>query len=281
MSGFDPRWLALREPADQRSRAVDLMRLALYPTSDQQSAQFLDLGCGTGATLRALAPLGPSQQAWTLIDHDPDLLAAARTELTRWSDAHRGTGDRLQLKKGDRTLTIRFRRADLRALDFDLTDVDLVTCSALLDLVSQDWAYALCTLLAETRTPFLALLTYSGGVQLRGGDALSVRMSQLFDRHMRTDKGFGPALGGDAANVIGSRLMAAGYDVSLRASPWVLGQADAALATELARGWASAVQDMLTREPEDLDPAAWLAGLGDAPAITVPHWDLYAVWPTV
>ncbi|MBL6430807.1 MAG: hypothetical protein HPM95_04840 [Alphaproteobacteria bacterium] len=38
----------------------------------------LDLGAGTGATLRALAPHIAAPQAWRLAEHDPALITRAR-----------------------------------------------------------------------------------------------------------------------------------------------------------------------------------------------------------
>ena len=67
MSGFSAEWLALREPYDQaaRSRSVlDAVRAALCPAC--RGVRVTDLGCGTGSTLRAVAPLLPAHQHWRL-----------------------------------------------------------------------------------------------------------------------------------------------------------------------------------------------------------------------
>jgi trans-aconitate methyltransferase len=73
-------WLALREPADAAARAADLvehLRRAL-PATDLRVIH--DLGCGTGAMARWLAPLLPGPQHWVLHDRDRDLLEVAVTD---------------------------------------------------------------------------------------------------------------------------------------------------------------------------------------------------------
>lgn len=47
----------------------------------------VDLGCGTGANLRATCSLLPKDQTWRLVDNDEALLRAARDELSAWADS--------------------------------------------------------------------------------------------------------------------------------------------------------------------------------------------------
>jgi len=81
LSGFDPGWLALREPADARARDRGLAARLAAAFAGRESIRVTDLGCGTGANLRATAPLLPPRQPWTPVDHDPALLAAPRAAL--------------------------------------------------------------------------------------------------------------------------------------------------------------------------------------------------------
>lgn len=73
VSGFDPTWLALREPADHRSRNQDVADALAARFALRDSVNVVDLGCGTGSNLRAMAELLPKNQSWTLVDHDPAL----------------------------------------------------------------------------------------------------------------------------------------------------------------------------------------------------------------
>ena len=85
MSGFSAQWLSLREPVDHRSRN-DVVRDAATGLFDGRGdASIVDLGCGAGSNLRALAPHLPRIQSWRLVDHDPALLTVARAALSAWA----------------------------------------------------------------------------------------------------------------------------------------------------------------------------------------------------
>ena len=73
-------WLALREPADAAARAGDLVEHMVRRLPSPERWVIHDIGCGTGAMGRWLAPQLPGPQHWVLRDHDRDLLgiAAAR-----------------------------------------------------------------------------------------------------------------------------------------------------------------------------------------------------------
>ncbi len=104
MGDFSTDWLALREPADSRSRSTRLVgsllaRLAAStpppgaePSPSRQTLRILDLGCGTGANLRYLAPrlgLAPGagpwvRQDWICVDRDLKLLADLTRRTADW-----------------------------------------------------------------------------------------------------------------------------------------------------------------------------------------------------
>ena len=77
MSGFSASWLALREPYDRRARNADVLNAMAARFREQSSIAVVDLGCGTGSTLRAISPRLPAQQNWRLVDNDLSLLAHA------------------------------------------------------------------------------------------------------------------------------------------------------------------------------------------------------------
>ncbi|MEL7014277.1 MAG: class I SAM-dependent methyltransferase, partial [Pseudomonadota bacterium] len=74
--GFDPEWLALREPADHAARDATLLGRAV--TAAGPAPVILDLACGTGSTLRAVAPHMQVHAVWRLVDNDLALLEHAR-----------------------------------------------------------------------------------------------------------------------------------------------------------------------------------------------------------
>ncbi len=97
----------------------------------------VDLGCGTGANLRATCSLLPNNQTWRLVDSDEALLRAARDELSAWADSAETAGPHLHLKKGYATIWVEFAvsRSGDRYWMQRLTGLPaLVTASALFDL---------------------------------------------------------------------------------------------------------------------------------------------------
>jgi SAM-dependent methyltransferase len=217
--GFSSAWLALREPADRAARDAALMAAAVDAAGP--APLILDLGCGTGATRRALASSLPEGARWLLVDHDPVLLALAEAPDARTIEA------------------------DLSALEtLPWEQVTLVTCSALLDLVSADWLDRLFAILSEKRLPLYAALSYNGVMVWDPPDPLDTAITSAFNDHQRRDKGFGPALGPDAVPGAVARLEIEGFSVQTAASPWRLSHAQTAMQAELFQGIASAAAEL-------------------------------------
>ena len=182
MTGFSADWLALREPYDGRARNRDVLEAVVAAVGERTSIGVVDLACGTGATLRAIGAHLPARQDWRLVDNDLSLLA--RT-----------------VRPDGPGLTVTAVPVDLnRDLEAALDGpIDLVTTSALLDLVSGAWLERFAVEAAARRLPVYAALSYDGRVALDPCDPADDAIIAAFNRHQQTDKGFGPALGPDAA----------------------------------------------------------------------------------
>ena len=217
-AGFAGDWLALRAAADSRARHPRLTRAAAAWLKHRCEAPhpILDLGAGSGNNLRHLAPRLPGPQRWTLWDQDPDLLAAALADASP-HDAHGGNVMR-QVRTAD--------LADLSAAD--LAGTQLVTASALLDLVSARWLSQLVDACAHEGTALLLTLSVDGSRGFldakgrRQDDAEDAWATTLFHAHQRRNKGLGAALGPEAPSCLVRRLQARGYRVHQRPSPWCL-----------------------------------------------------------
>ena len=245
MSGFSAQWLDLREPVDHRSRSVELGRRLARHFEGWRPISVVDLGCGTGSNLRATAPLLGPDQGWTLVDYDQALLDAAGERLAAWADGADKQDNRLILFKGAKRLTVEFRRADI-AGDLDTAlgpSANLVTASAFFDLVSAEFIGRFAAAVAKRKTAFFTVLTYDGDQRWTPEHDADAAMAEAFHAHQASDKGFGPAAGPNAPDVLGEAFTSAGYSVEEADSAWRLGEADAALITDLARGFADAVRE--------------------------------------
>jgi hypothetical protein len=266
MSGFSAEWLALREPYDLRARDATVLEAVAAAFHDQPAVAVVDLACGAGASLRAIGPRLPLRQSWRLVDNDLGLLART-VELAR--PPH---------------LSVQARAVDLArdlepALDGPL---DLITCSALLDLVSEPWLERLAVEAAARRLPVYAALSYDGRATLKPSDAFDAQMVAAVNRHQRRDKGFGPALGPQAAAVAVARFEAVGYGVMQGRSDWAFGPDDRNIQDAILAGWATAARE-LGDVPLDRI-AAWFTHRRELVAdgrasLQIGHIDLFAAPP--
>jgi SAM-dependent methyltransferase len=245
MSGFDARWLDLREPADHRSRNEELARMLGRHFGRRGLVCVLDLGCGTGSNLRATAPLLAAEQHWVLVDHDQTLLDAAVARLSAWASAAERRDGHLHLLKGGRQITVRLRRVDLAR---DLAGVfevrpNLVTASALFDLASADFIAAAAAEVVRSRAAFYTVLTYNGMQRWTPKHEADAAMASAFRSHQASDKGFGEAAGPIAPALLAAAFDAAGYSVSEGDSAWRLEAGDEALIGGLVPGFVAAVRE--------------------------------------
>jgi hypothetical protein len=162
-----------------------------------------------------------------------------------------------------------------------LAAADLVTASALFDLVSRSWADALIAAASHARAALLAVLSYDGRIGWTPADPFDPRIRQLLNRHQRTDKGFGPALGPEAARWLERQARRAGAVVISRSSDWRLNGGQAALQRALLPGLVAAARAIAPAEEGAID--GWLKDRlatveADGSALRVGHRDLFAAW---
>lgn len=282
MSGFSAEWLMLREPYDAAARAATLIA-ELPPPGDGTRRSVVDLAAGTGANLRYLAPRLTGAQDWRLVDHDGRLLDAAAPALRSWASElgatveSRGT----QLLVSARAFECRISlekldlASDLHALK--LSTGDLVTCSALLDLVGDPWLRELADRCRSARAAVAFALTYDGRMVATPADPLDEHALALFNRHQRRDKGFGPALGPAAAEAAIQIFGERGYAIAAESSDWRLGPEAAKLQKAILDGWIEAAVEIDPARRREL--AAWHVRRCEhvrceRAALTVGHRDL-------
>ena len=119
-----------------------------------------------------------------------------------------------------------------------------MTASALLDLVSEDWAAKMIARCRETRAKTLFALSYDGRFRLSREDSFDATVRELVNEHQLRDKGFGPALGPDAAVQTERLLAAAGFAVNKASSDWQLRPRDARVQRAVVLGWADAARQV-------------------------------------
>lgn len=223
---FSAEWLALRAGFDSAARSRELeARLAAWAAcrtaNTGRPLAVVDLGAGSGNNRRHLAPRLPVAQAWTLVDADPALLAAARDD-----------GPDVTVLQADLASDV---EAAIPA------GTDLITASALIDLVSESWLERLLARADAVAAALLVVLTYDGHADWDPPDRLDRTVIELFNRHQSKDKGFGPALGPEAGKAL--TRIAGRHPLEAR-SDWVVGPADAGMRRALVDAWAEAAAEI-------------------------------------
>jgi hypothetical protein len=263
MSGFSAEWLSLREPYDLVARNTTVIDAVARAFLGQTAISIVDLACGTGATLRAVGPHLPPRQNWRLVDNNLSLLA------------------QVAKPPGLSQVSVITRPVDL-ARDLELAldgPLDLITASALLDLVSAEWLDRLIVEAAARRLPVYAALSYDGRTVTDPAAVFDEELLTGFNLHQRTDKGFGPALGPRAATRAVERFVHFGYSVVQGRSDWLFGPDDRAIQEALFADWAGL--GALTTTISVNEIARWLALRRAALAqgrsrLRVGHVDIFA-----
>ncbi len=240
MTGFSADWLRLREPFDNAARHQAFAAAALLEQIGRWRGQptdaplaVIDLACGHGANLRALAPRLGGLQRWRLIDHDAALLAEVPGALAEWAcrDSYRfaitegsGGARHIDISGPEFRAQVVCHRIDLaRGLaTLDLGDSALVTASALLDLVSATWLRALILKASASHCAMLFGLSVDGRLSWHPSDPSDRKVHRLFRRHQGRDKGFGPALGRFASTFALQQLKMVGYKTLQTQSDWLI-----------------------------------------------------------
>jgi hypothetical protein len=258
-------WLALRETADAAARASGLVERVTRQLPATGPRVIHDLGCGTGAMARWLAPMLPGPQHWILHDLDVDLLDVAASEPP--GPAADGAA-----------VTLETRTSDIsRLLPGDLAGSTLITASALLDMLTEQELSALITVSVGAGCLVLLTLSVVGRVELTPAEPLDRRIAVAFDAHQRRVTERGRLLGPDALAVAVEQATRSGAEVLVAPSPWRLGTSEAELAAEWFTGWVGAACEQEAELAATVAPYAHRR-LAQAAAgelrVTVDHADL-------
>jgi hypothetical protein len=202
----DPDWLVARVTADNAARAATLTTLLpqlidylIDPDLPDATVQIIDLGAGSGANQRWLAPRLPIPQRWLHVDHNPVI-------------------SRSQPLPAETVII----DASVEALDQLLASSNgrrqLVTCSALLDVLTTEQITAVCQAAINHRVAAFFSLTVTGDLILDPPHPHDQLLSAAFNDHQRRAGRPGP----DASALTVELLGAAKFAVRIQDTPWQL-----------------------------------------------------------
>ncbi len=247
-----PDWLDLRRPADHAARdgAGDLIERVRRLLNLGRQAVVIDVGAGTGANRAYLEPRLGVPADWVLLDHDVRLLDRVG------DDSVRVVGGIDQLAR----LVATYEPA-------------LVTCSALLDLLTVDELDTVANVLADHGVPGLFSLTVDGTERLDPGHDEDAPLLAAFNAHQTRDGRPGPS----AAAHLAAACERLGLAVTRWETPWLLDHRAADLVDRLLCERTDAAVEQAPELAERA--AAWLVKRRDglrsgALRVEVGHVDL-------
>ena len=207
MASFSPDWLALREPADHAARSAEAHPRDARRAAGDRPLRILDLGPAPDRTCGYYRP--PVRRHPAYIEHG---LASRRSR----SGAARARAAR---SPASRRAAWICPRSTIAAI-FDGRDAGhrvSTARSGIRALAAR--ARRRC---AQAGAAALFALSYDGRIVCSPRGSRRRNSLSLVNQHQRTDKGFGPALGPDAADVAARCFADLGYRVQRAPSDWTL-----------------------------------------------------------
>jgi hypothetical protein len=202
----DPDWLAARVAADNDARAATLSTLLpqlinylIDTDAPDPTVHIIDLGAGTGANQRWLAPRLPIPQRWLHLDHNPII-----------SRAEPLPAETVIIDAGVEALDQLLASSHARR--------QLVTCSALLDVLTTEQIKAVCQTVIDNRVPAFFSLTVTGELTMSPTDPHDRLLLSAFNDHQRRAGRVGP----DASALTVDLLCAAEFALTTQQTPWRL-----------------------------------------------------------
>ena len=244
MTAFSKNWLELREPLDRKSRSNELIKTLSLMLPDRP-IHVIDLGTGTGSNLRYLCKELKGNQIWQLIDNDENLLKTIPAYTKKWA-----IKNKLLVKELGNEFLIKGENIECHAYIqqknlSDLTDIKipekaLVSCSALLDLVSKNWIKTLAKKCMRIKATILFTLNYDGYIKFKPCEEDDKLVRSLINKHQLKNKGFGNAMGPKAGNMAVQVFSEIGYNIRSQYSNWKIKSNDNELQTMLLDMWLDA-----------------------------------------
>ena len=284
----DPvEWLAHRYKCDEDARNKHIEKQFVQYFSDRKELNLLDAGAGTGNNFRYyFERLNNQRQSWTLLEHDPDIINACRTQLKRFA---KNKGYKIEQGQDSITVKSNTKQAHINFVEGKLDDIqqivdmeslDTVTANALFDLVTYDQFDVFASKLACYQVCLLATLNYYETSFLPFSEA-DARYIRYFHMHMTRPQSFGAAMGPNCSGEMIDLLAAHEMKTDHEASQWHLKRYDTTMQHYILHFFEHAIRDLNLSKTEIIDLKAWIDQKKEASQqhkleIVVDHSDIFA-----
>ncbi|MDX2308512.1 MAG: hypothetical protein NW216_09760 [Hyphomicrobium sp.] len=221
----------MKEAADTRARNRDVSDALAGWFEARREITVLDVAPGIGETLRAIAPLLPPDQTWTLLAPDEAARATLRDHFLRWAPASREDGDLLKIERHGLRIDAHLLLHDARgpAALPAIEGLNLICAGADLIAFPETALRRIAGLADAKRAAVHVSCVYDGRIRFSPHHAMDGAMTAAFHRQLLGESGHGPAAGHVAATFFSEQLTLTGHSVIEGSSAVLLRGAEARL----------------------------------------------------
>jgi len=207
MHEFENSWLLSREKIDSVSRNKKAIEKINKYTNFTKNLNIIDLGCGTGSNFRYLNPKILKKQSWKMIDISNLSLSYLKKNI-RFSQ---------------KIQNITFKNEDIiKNLEkINFKDFDIVTGSALLDIMPKEWFVEFSKINKSTKIIYFSI-NYDGNFKFYPKHKDDDKIVKLFNKDQMSDKGIGKKAVGPKCTQIINKLFQRTHKTYVFNSDWVI-----------------------------------------------------------
>ncbi|MBN4081253.1 hypothetical protein JYT44_02690 [Caldithrix abyssi] len=250
-------WQQERFPFDAFARNQKIEKIFLNYFTRKTSLKIVDVGSGLAANTRYSSENFPFDQDWTLIENDPIILENCLQTLIEWAKERQWpyvhSPNELELYTPNKYIHIKIVRGSFMDLDklVDLSEIDLITASAVFDLFSKNQFRTFAHILASHRLPLFTTLNYLSMVFEPQGTE-DHKYIKYYENHMTQPREFGSKMGPYCSQNMTKILENVGYHITTGSSNWLINSKNSKMMNYLLRFMHVAIREML-KSPTELN----------------------------
>ncbi len=281
-TNFTIQWLLKRFAYDSIARNKQVEQSCLDYFKHNKDISILDIGSGTGASCIYFMEKITANQVWTLVELNPELAKASAERIAAYAVENgyivQQGAQQLFLQKKQKFVTVHIRQESFLQMDsrLDWGSIDLLTATAVFDLLSKELFAKFIEPIITYRIPLLGTINYER-MSFLPTDSLSEKYADLYTQHMVRPQAFGHAMGGNCIREITSLFRQNGLSFVSGESNWRIPPEDATMRHYLLDYMADAIPELLQTTDELATFTEWLANKRQQKNLTiiVEHRDFF------
>ena len=223
---FSKSWINMRIYYDDLARSDALVKF-LKRSNKADSYHLIDMCCGSGSFLIWTLKNELIFKECTLVDNDLDLLKSVKSNLRKnlkgkYSFKANTNNSDLEIFRGSEVRsTVRIKKGDCDEYKIGKNQSYIISYSAAIDLMSKSSINNSLSKLGDGNVLFYSLC-FDGQVKWNPSHPYDKYILSMFNRHQRSNKGFGAALGYESIEFLTKKAAKLGYRVAIKDSPWAI-----------------------------------------------------------